>query len=47
MREAFSEKLKDRLVFLDVAVDPDEHVYPMAIKGGSMCDMFLSRTEQS
>ncbi len=47
MREAFSEKLKDRLVFLDVAVDPDENVYPMAIKGGSMCDMFLSRTEQS
>ena len=47
MREVFSDKLRDRLVFLDVSVDPDEHVYPMAIKGGSMCDMFLSRTEQS
>jgi len=28
-------------------VDPEEHVYPLAIKGGSMCDMLLSRTEQS
>lgn len=47
MREVFSAKLRDRLVFLDVSVDPDEHVYPMAIKGGSMSDMLLSRTEQS
>lgn len=47
MREVFGAKLRDRLVFLDVAVDPEEHVYPMAIKGGSMCDMLLSRTEQS
>ena len=47
MREVFSEKLRDRLVFLDVSVDPDEHVYPMAIKGGSMSDMYLSRAEQS
>jgi len=43
----FSERLRDRLVFLDVVVDPGEHVYPMAIKGGGMCDMFLSRTEQT
>ncbi len=47
MEEVFSERLRDRLVFLDVVVDPGEHVYPMAIKGGGMCDMFLSRTEQT
>ena len=45
MTEAFSDKYKKRLVFLDVHVDPEEHVYPMAIKGGSMRDMFLSRSE--
>ena len=45
MEEAFSEKNKDRLVFLDVWVDPHEHVYPMAIKGGAMSDMILSKTE--
>ena len=45
MAEAFGAKHKKRLVFLDVHIDPDEHVYPMAIKGGSMRDMFLSRTE--
>ncbi len=45
MTDAFGAKYKKRLVFLDVHVDPDEHVYPMAIKGGSMRDMFLSKTE--
>jgi acetolactate synthase-1/2/3 large subunit len=45
MTDAFSDKYKKRLVFLDVHVDPEEHVYPMAIKGGSMRDMFLSRSE--
>jgi acetolactate synthase-1/2/3 large subunit len=45
MTEAFGAKYKNRLVFLDVHVDPDEHVYPMAVKGGSMRDMFLSKTE--
>ena len=47
MDEVFSDRYRDRLVFLDVAVDPDEHVYPMAIKGGAMSDMFLSKTERS
>jgi acetolactate synthase-1/2/3 large subunit len=47
MAETFSEKNRDRLVFLDVAVDQDEHVYPMWVKGGSMRDMFLSKTEQT
>ena len=44
MEEAFSEKNKNRLVFVDVWVDPHEHVYPMAIKGGAMSDMILSKT---
>ncbi|MGY0219783.1 acetolactate synthase 3 large subunit [Endozoicomonadaceae bacterium StTr2] len=39
--------LKDRLVFLDVNVDPGEHVYPMHIKDGSMRDMWLSKTERT
>lgn len=45
MTEAFA--LKDRLVFIDVMVDPMEHVYPMAIKGGAMKDMILSKTERT
>jgi len=47
MAEAFGADLKRRLVFVDVWVDPDEHVYPMAIKGGSMQDMHLSRITTS
>ena len=45
MEEAFA--LKDRLVFLDISVDPTEHVYPMQIKEGSMRDMWLSKTERT
>jgi acetolactate synthase-1/2/3 large subunit len=45
MQEAFA--MKDKLVFIDVAVDPDEHCYPMAIKGGAMNEMFLSKTERT
>ena len=45
MTEAF--KLKDKLVFMDIYVDPDEHVYPMAVAGGSMKDMILSKTERT
>jgi len=44
MEEAFSEANRNRLVFVDVWVDPHEHVYPMAIKGGAMRDMVLSKT---
>ena len=43
LEEAFSEKLSNRLVFLDVVVDPGEHVYPMAVAGGSMKDMYLGK----
>jgi acetolactate synthase-1/2/3 large subunit len=45
MREAFSAKNRRRLVFLDVHVDPDEHVYPMSIRGGALCDMYLGKRE--
>ena len=45
MAEAFA--MKDKLVFIDIAVDPEEHVYPMAIRGGYMSEMFLSKTERT
>jgi acetolactate synthase-1/2/3 large subunit len=45
LKEALS--LKDRLVFIDVPVDPNEHVYPMQIRGGYMRDMWLSKTERT
>lgn len=46
MKEAFA--LKDRLVFLDIHVDPHEHVYPMLVApNGSMRDMWLSKTERT
>lgn len=40
-------KYNDRLVFLDVAVDEHEHVYPMQVPTGSMRDMWLSKTERT
>lgn len=45
MKEAFA--MKDRLVFMDIAVDPYEHVYPMQVPRGSMRDMWLSKTERT
>lgn len=45
MAEAFA--MKDRLVFIDVYVDPMEHVYPMHIAEGSMRDMWISKTERT
>lgn len=45
LKKAFA--MKNKLVFVDVMVDPDEHVYPMAIKGGAMKDMVLSKTERT
>ena len=45
MKECFS--MKDRVVFMDIYVDPDEHVYPMHIPTGSMKDMVLSKTERT
>lgn len=45
MEECFS--MKDRLVFMDIYVDPNEHVYPMQVRDCSMRDMWLSKTERS
>jgi acetolactate synthase-1/2/3 large subunit len=46
MERAFA--LKDRVVFLDIMVDPHEHVYPMLVApNGSMRDMWLSKTEKT
>lgn len=39
--------MKDRLVFIDISVDETEHVYPMLIRGGSMSEMWLSKTERT
>ena len=46
MEEAFA--MKDKLVFLDIIIDPMEHVYPMHIApNGSMKDMWLSKHERT
>ena len=45
LEKAFS--LKDKLVFLDIHVDPDEHVYPMQVPRGSMREMWLSKSERT
>ncbi|WP_280564392.1 acetolactate synthase 3 large subunit [Chromohalobacter sp. 48-RD10] len=37
----------DELVFLDIDVDPREHVYPMQVPLGAMRDMLLSKTERT
>lgn len=40
-------KYADRLVFLDVRVDEQEHVYPMQVPMGSMRDMWLNKKERT
>ncbi len=46
MKEAFARK--DDLIFMDIHVDPHEHVYPMHVApNGSMRDMWLSKTERT
>ena len=46
MREAFA--MRDKLVFLDIFVEPHEHVYPMHVApNGAMKDMWLSKTERT
>jgi len=41
MAQALS--MKDKLVFVDIAIDPDENVFPMQAPGGAMCDMRLNK----
>ncbi|MGH1485077.1 MAG: acetolactate synthase 3 large subunit [Cellvibrionaceae bacterium] len=45
LEECFA--MKDRVVFMDIYVDPSEHVYPMQIPLQSVGDMFLSKTERT
>jgi len=40
----FLQVIKDKLVFVDIYVDPNEHVYPMLVApNGSLKDMWLAK----
>ncbi|OUS33045.1 acetolactate synthase, large subunit, biosynthetic type [Thalassotalea sp. 42_200_T64] len=41
IKEAFA--IKNRLVFVDVLVDENEHVYPMQVRFGAVDDMWLKK----
>ena len=41
MKKCF--ELKDKLVFLDIVIDEDEHVYPMLEAGMAMDSMWLDK----
>ena len=43
--DIFGDRYRNDLVFLDAHIDPDEHVYPMSIKGGALNDMVLEKEE--
>ena len=46
IEEAMS--IKDKLVFVDIYVDPNEHVYPMLVApDGSLKDMWLGKGEKT
>ena len=45
MEECF--KMTDKLVFMDIYVDPDEHVYPMLEAGKSMQDMWIDKDKKT
>lgn len=49
MEEQLAEAMamKDKLVFIDVYVDRNEHVYPMQIAGQAMRDMWLTKGERT
>ena len=49
MEEQLAEAMamKDKLVFIDVYVDRNEHVYPMQVAGQTMRDMWLSKGERT
>lgn len=44
---AFEQLSLNKLVFVDIEIDEEEHVYPMQIKGGGMNEMWLSKTEKT
>lgn len=41
LEEVFSDKYKDRLVFVDIMTDPQENVYPMVPAGAGLDEMIL------
>jgi len=45
LTEAFA--IKDRLVFVDIYVDENEHVYPMQIRHGGIDDMWIRKGEKA
>ena len=50
LREGIAKALaiKDKLVFVDIYVDPNEHVYPMLVApNGSLKDMWLGKGEKT
>ena len=50
LKEGIAKALsfKDKLVFVDIYVDPNEHVYPMLVApNGSLKDMWLGKGEKT
>ena len=45
LEKAFA--MKDKLVFVDIYVDPSEHVYPMLVANNSLEDMWLSKEKKT
>ena len=45
-KKVFTEYAKD-LVFMDIYVDPDEHVYPMHIKDQAINEMWINKTKRT
>ena len=42
LKEAFSPKLKERLVFMDFITDQSENVFPMIASGKGLSEMILA-----
>ena len=45
LKQAFS--IQNKLVFVDINVDANEHVYPMQVRGGAMNEMILTKPENA
>lgn len=45
LKQAFS--IKNKLVFVDINVDANEHVYPMQVRGSAMNEMILTKPENA
>ena len=42
-----ASSIKNKLVFVDINVDANEHVYPMQVRGGAMNEMILTKPENA